>query len=102
MNKLLFMNAKILFFAMFATLFLACNEDPVPPKLKPDLKILKLKFEKLVSGRKILRQQEILKQLQNEKSEKIATFQVLLFKEFLYLPQIINFKPYFYAKSHLF
>ena len=75
----------------------------------PDLKTLKLKFKKLVSGRKILRQQEILKQFQNKKSEKIATFQnnflnfeVLLFKEFLYLPIIINFKPYFYAKSHLF
>ena len=75
-----FMNAKILFFAMFATLFFACNEDPVNPQ-NPDLKTLKLKFEKLVSGRKILRQ---LKELQ-----KIATFQVLLFKKFLHLPIII-------------
>ena len=61
MKQLLFFReAKILFFAMFAMLFLACNEDPVPQN--PDLKTLKLKFEKLVSGRKILRQQEILKQ----------------------------------------
>ena len=73
MKQLLFFReAKILFFAMFATLFLACNEDPVPQN--PDLKTLKLKFKKLVSGRKILRQQEILKQLQNEKSEKIYNF----------------------------
>ena len=57
-------------------LFLACNpEDPVnPPKPNPELKTLELKFKKLVSGRKILRQQEILKQLQNEKSEKVSNF----------------------------
>ena len=59
----------------FLSLFFACNpEKPVNPQPNPDLKTLKLKFEKLVSGRKILRQQEILNQLQNEKSEKVSNF----------------------------
>ena len=66
-----FMNAKILFFAMFATLFLACNEDPVPPKPNPDLKTLKLKFEKLVSGRKVLRQLKELQKIYNFSSSII-------------------------------
>ena len=76
MKQLLFFReAKILFFAMFATLFFACNpEKPVNPQPNPDLKTLKLKFEKLVSGRKILRQQEILKQLQNKKIKNFSNF----------------------------
>ena len=66
MKQLLFFReAKILFFAMFATLFLACNEDPVPPKPNPELKILEIAFKKLVSGRKILRQLKELQKILN-------------------------------------
>ena len=66
---------KSLIAGFFLSLFFACNpEKPVNPQPKPELKTLELKFKKLVSGRKILRQQEILKQFQNEKNEKNRNF----------------------------
>ena len=57
---------KSLIAGFFLSLFFACNsEDPVPQN--PELKTL-------VSGRKILRQQEILKQLQNKKIKNFSNF----------------------------